>query len=290
MTVMGISMTAFAADSSVTFKDGKLTVFEPGSVHTNTDLFDNFKGVMPGDTRSEDITVQNKSKDFDSIKVYLRAVLHDETGNPVSEKVLNELRNDARRGGTSEAAYMYDFLSQLSMTVKNGETEIYKASPAELDGLVENVYLGSLRNGESLKLAIELAVPLEMGNEYANRVGEVDWVFTVEGIDDHKSYDDDDDDDDWDPSPRPPKPDSPSVKVLGAVSSDDTAITPPIPEAPDKPSVADAENKKRVMVLPKTGDTTHRVLWTVLGVGSGLMLLVLLILKRRSNDGDGEKS
>ena len=186
MTVMGISMTAFAADSSVTFKDGKLTVFEPGSAYANSDMFDNFKGVMPGDTRSEEITVQNKSKDYDYIKVYMRAVLHDESGNPISEKVLNELRNDERREQTSEAAYMYDFLSQLSMTVKNGTDEIYNASPDELAGLVENVYLGTLRKDQSLKLNVELAVPIEMGNEYANRIGEVDWVFVVEGYDDPK--------------------------------------------------------------------------------------------------------
>ena len=123
MTVMGISMTAFAADSSVTFKDGKLTVFEPGSAYANSDMFDNFKGVMPGDTRSEEITVQNKSKDYDYIKVYMRAVLHDESGNPISEKVLNELRNDERREQTSEAAYMYDFLSQLYDAYINFDTE-----------------------------------------------------------------------------------------------------------------------------------------------------------------------
>lgn len=294
MTVMGISMTAFAADSSVTFKDGKLTVFEPGSVHTNTDLFDNFKGVMPGDTRSEDITVQNKSKDYDYIKVYMRAVLHDESGNPISEKVLNELRNDERREQTSEAAYMYDFLSQLSMTVKNGTDEIYNASPDELSGLVENVYLGTLRKDQSLKLNVELAVPIEMGNEYANRIGEVDWVFVVEGYDDPKptrSDRDSDDSDDPDPSPRPPRRPSNNskgtptpVNAPSAVSPAENTITPPTPEFPEESSVADAQNTRKLSAgNPATGDTTHRVLWTMLSVGSGILLLGLILLKRRSD-------
>ena len=294
MTVMGISMTAFAADSSVTFKDGKLTVFEPGSAYANSDMFDNFKGVMPGDTRSEEITVQNKSKDYDYIKVYMRAVLHDESGNPISEKVLNELRNDERREQTSEAAYMYDFLSQLSMTVKNGTDEIYNASPDELSGLVENVYLGTLRKDQSLKLNVELAVPIEMGNEYANRIGEVDWVFVVEGYDDPKptrSDRDSDDSDDPDPSPRPPRRPSNNskgtptpVNAPSAVSPAENTITPPNPEFPEESSVADAQNTRKLSAgNPATGDTTHRVLWTMLSVGSGVLLLGLILLKRRSD-------
>lgn len=182
--VMGLSITAFAAESSVTFEDGKLVAFEPGSVYTDNDLFDGFKGVMPGDTRSEEITIQNKSNDCDYIKVYMRAVLHDDAGNPISDNVLAELRSDERRGTASELAYMYDFLSQLSMTVNNGTEEIYNASPDEPDGLTENVYLGTLRKGESLKLDVALTAPIEMGNEYANRIGEVDWAFVVEGFDD----------------------------------------------------------------------------------------------------------
>ena len=294
MTVMGISMTAFAADSSVTFKDGKLTVFEPGSTYANSDMFDNFKGVMPGDTRSEEITVQNKSKDYDYIKVYMRAVLHDESGNPISEKVLNELRNDERREQTSEAAYMYDFLSQLSMTVKNGTDEIYNASPDELAGLVKNVYLGTLRKDQSLKLNVELAVPIEMGNEYANRIGEVDWVFVVEGYDDPKptrSDRDSDDSDDPDPSPRPPRRPSNNskgtptpVNAPSAVSPAENTITPPNPEFPEESSVADAQNTRKLSAgNPATGDTTHRVLWTMLSVGSGILLLGLILLKRRSD-------
>ena len=184
MMVMGFATTAFAADASVTFKNGKLVVFQPGSDYTQTDLFNKFKNIMPGDTLTEEITVENQSGDSDYIKVYLRAVPHDETGNPISEKVLAELRSDERRGEKTELAYMYDFLAQLQLTVKNGAEMIYQASPDETGGLTNNVYLGSLRKGQSLKLDVELKVPIEMGNDYANRIGEVDWVFAAEAFND----------------------------------------------------------------------------------------------------------
>jgi|BioPla2DNA2_1021312.scaffolds.fasta_scaffold02533_13 hypothetical protein len=184
LMLIGLSAAAFAAPSTVSFENGQLLVFAPGSVYTTTSLFDNFKGVMPGDVLSEEITVKNNSDDCDYIKVYVRAILHDEAGNPISDKVLQELQNDTRRGATSELEYMYDFLSQLSLTVKNGATPIYDASPDQLDGLTSNVYLGTLRKGETLVLNTQLSVPLTLGNEYANRIGEVDWVFVVEGYDD----------------------------------------------------------------------------------------------------------
>ena len=79
---------------------------------------------------------------------------------------------------------MADFLAQLSMKVYNGETVIFDASPDEVDGLKENVLLGTFRQGESGTLTVELQVPIELGNAYASRVGEVDWIFTVEALDD----------------------------------------------------------------------------------------------------------
>lgn len=183
LMLMSVSATVFAA-SSVSFENNQVVVFAPGSSETATDLFDNFKNVMPGDTLSEVITIKNNTNQADYIKVYMRAVLFDETGNPLSDKVLAELQADTRRGAMTPLAYMYDFLSQLSMTVKNGATEIYNASPDQLDGLAANVYLGTLRQNEFLTLDVQLSVPIELDSTYANRSGEVGWVFVAEGFDD----------------------------------------------------------------------------------------------------------
>lgn len=185
--LMSLPMAAYAAESTVTFENSKLVAFAPGSVYTSTDLFENFKGVMPGDVRSEIVTVQNECSGYDYIKVYMRAILHDESGNPISDKVLAELSADERRAPETELEYMYDFLSRLSMTVYNGSSVIYSASPDELDGLVSNVYLGTIRKGQTITLNVQLSVPLELSNEYSDRIGEVDWVFVVEAFDDAPS-------------------------------------------------------------------------------------------------------
>lgn len=159
---------ALAADSSVTYGDGNVVAFAPGSVYTGTDLFDNFKGVMPGDVRQQIVTVKNQNNEFDYLKVYLRAVPHSEANQPQSG-VTYELSND--------------FLSQLGMKVWNGTTLIYSDSPDEPDGLSTPVYLGQIAKNESITLKVELSVPITLGNEYAGRIGEVDWAFTFEGFD-----------------------------------------------------------------------------------------------------------
>lgn len=161
-------ITAFAMDGTVTIKAPGLISFGPGSTFTETDLFDSFKNVMPGDTRSQHIVITNNWAQYDHIRVYLRAEAHDASNAPVS-------------GVT--AADSNAFLSHLSMTVTRSRDnkEIFRASPEKLDGLKNNVLLATLNRGESTSLDVELTVPISLGNDYANRVGEVDWIFTIEG-------------------------------------------------------------------------------------------------------------
>lgn len=171
LVVMSMSVTAFAASPSITFEGfSKGFDFQPGSEYTETDLFGSFKNVMPGDTVTETITFTNSATDCDFVNLYMRAEAHDETDNPLSPKVAEK----------ESVATMTEFLSKLSMKVWNGTELIYDASPDQLDGLKSNKLLGTFRTGETATLKVELSVPIELGNKYANRVGEVDWIFHVE--------------------------------------------------------------------------------------------------------------
>ncbi|MDI9496971.1 MAG: Cna B-type domain-containing protein [Bacillota bacterium] len=174
LLVMGLASTAFAAGPSITFEgfSGGFD-FGPDGEHTETDLFDSFKGVMPGDILTEEITFTNAATDCAFVNLYMRAEAHDED-NPLSEEV-------AASGET--VATMTEFLSQLSMKVWNGSELIYDASPDELDGLQDNKFLGTFRTGETTVLKVELTVPIDLDNRFANRMGEVDWIFLVEAFD-----------------------------------------------------------------------------------------------------------
>lgn len=214
--VLSLSVTAFAADSTITFNGAQEGFdFQPGSEYTATDLFDNFKNVMPGDKLTETIQVKNEASDCDYIKLYMRAVVHDENGNPLTYSEAFENAEGKDQAGVEDrrdetVVAMQDFLSQLTMRIYNGDQLIYDASPDEAGALVNNVLLGSLSKGESLNLRVELDVPIELGNEYANRVGEVDWVFLAECIEYekltvHKV---------WDDNGYPDRPDSVTVHLL----------------------------------------------------------------------------
>ena len=171
LMVMSLASTAFAASPSITFNGfSKDFDFQPGSEYTQTDLFGSFKNVMPGDTVTETITFTNSATDCDFVNLYMRAEAHDETANPLSSKVAEK----------ETVVTMTEFLSKLSMKVWNGTELIYDASPDELDGLKTNKFLGTFRTGETATLKVELTVPIELDNKFANRVGEVDWIFHVE--------------------------------------------------------------------------------------------------------------
>ena len=171
LIVMSLSSTAFAAAPSITFKGFTSGFdFQPGSEYTETDLFNSFKNVMPGDTVTETITFTNSASDCDFVNLYMRAEAHDETANPLSPKVADK----------ETIAAMTEFLSKLSMKVWNGTELIYDAAPNELGGLGSNKFLGTFRSGETATLKVELSVPIDLDNKFADRIGEVDWIFHVE--------------------------------------------------------------------------------------------------------------
>ena len=197
IAVAVLTIPVLAADAVVR-RDGTsgLVIETIGSGYTDTDLFGNFKNVMPGDELTENITIKNNVSGFDYVKLYIRAVPHDEQGNPLTydEKFENEDGKDRQNvdGERDETvATMANFLSELSMEIylvnaDGTKQSIFSASPDQTAQLTDNVLLGTFAKGKSAKLEAVLTVPAGLGNEYAYRVGEVDWVFTVEGFNNEK--------------------------------------------------------------------------------------------------------
>lgn len=152
--LLAFCTTAVAAGSTVTY-DGTADkfVFSPA----NTDMFQNFKGAMPGDLLIQDISVKNDVSNGVKVKIYLRAE-------------------------PTEEAYK-EFLSQMALTVTQvGDSELFSAPADQQGGLATNVCLGTFYSGAEVDLKVALDVPLTLDNEFQNSVGVINWVFSAEEL------------------------------------------------------------------------------------------------------------
>lgn len=149
----------YAADGKVTYSGNAGNfVFDPGSDKSLTDLFPNFKGVMPGDTLTQKITLKNNADNNVKVKIYIRSL------------------------GAHEDSV--EFLSQLSLKVLKSEDNemayMFNAPANETAQLSDWVYLGELYSGGEINLDVTLNIPVELDNQFQNKIGYLDWEFKIE--------------------------------------------------------------------------------------------------------------
>lgn len=153
------TVTVFAADGKVIYSgNAEKFVFEPGSEHSLTDLFPNFKGVMPGDTLTQKITVKNHADNKVKVKIFMRSLgAHED-----SVKFLSQLGLKVAKSEDNNMAYMFD------------------AAANETAQLTEWVCLGTLYSGGEVNLDVTLQVPVDLPSKFQNNIGYLDWEFMIE--------------------------------------------------------------------------------------------------------------
>lgn len=149
--------SAMAEEASVNYVNGaEAFVFLPGSSYSGSDMFENFKNCVPGDVRTQEITVRNYTGK--QVRIYMKA-------EPIAE---------ADRA----------FLEQLHMTVTSKDGVIFEAAPSETAQLTEYVLLGTFKYEGTTDLLVQLTIPVEMGNEHMGAIGTVPWTFMAEELPD----------------------------------------------------------------------------------------------------------
>lgn len=152
-------LPVYAADGKVTYSGNAGNfIFEPGSKYSPTDMFPNFKDVMPGDTLTQKITVKNDADNKVKVKIYMRSLgAHED-----SVEFLSQLGLKVAKSEDNEMAYMFD------------------AAANETAQLTDWVCLGTLYSGGEVNLDVTLNVPVTLDNEFQNKIGYLDWEFMIE--------------------------------------------------------------------------------------------------------------
>ena len=159
LLLLGAALPVHAAGGNVTYSGNAGNfIFEPGSSYSATDLLPDFKDVMPGDSRTDQVTVRNNADNQVKVDIYMRA-LGAQSG---SEDFLSKLHLKVKVASDSTMPYMFD------------------AAASETAGLTDWVKLGTLYSGGEVKLDVTLEVPVTLDAAYMNQVGYFDWEFKVE--------------------------------------------------------------------------------------------------------------
>ena len=172
LLVASTAVSFAAKDAGVVSYEGQVEkfLFKPGSDYSKTDLFGkDFKGVMPGDTLTDTVTVRNNASDKVNVEIFMRAL---------GATDLQEGVDGSTSVSQQDSAYFLDELGLIVYRADN-KKELFDSAASETAQLTDWVSLGTFESGEEVDLTVELTVPIEMDSDYAAKIGALDWQFKV---------------------------------------------------------------------------------------------------------------
>ena len=166
-------------NSYITFEGDKTSgrfSFGPGASFSSTDLFVGLRDLMPGDTKTQTITVNNYATDKIELVLYIKS---DWESDNESELLGDKINITFTADGNAE-----DFdTSPISEEQRNGWVlvgEINSAGGSAVQDLSEWTYLGTLHVGGSVDVKATVDVPITLGNGYQEKTGRVEILVQAE--------------------------------------------------------------------------------------------------------------
>ena len=153
MTLLTGVVSVGAVDGHVTYDgNARAFIFAPGSSYSPTDLFPDLKGVMPGDTRTQKITVRNDAARNVKTNIWLRS----EYADAASQDFLSKLSLSLTVGNENGQAYM--FSPSGALTADNDGWillgTLYSGGEVDLERMA-NVLLDEFRSGKLGRITLE---------------------------------------------------------------------------------------------------------------------------------------
>lgn len=215
------------------------------------DLFKGFKGLMPGDTRTQVIHIGNE--DEKTSFIYLYALQADEDAFESAE----------------QKAISDELMQLLTVTITNEKDDsvIYSGKlygeegSFSMYGEAQAICLGGFAQGESADLTVELQVPTELNNRYADAVGKIKWIFTCSQED-----------------PPVEQPTQPPTEPMTEPATQPS--TEPMTEPATQPT-----NPPKAPDIVTTGDIyTVPVLAAAAAATAAILAIAVLLIKRRKKN------
>ena len=224
----------------------------------STDLFTNFKGVVPGDTITQDVVIELANVEHPT-RLYLRA---DTAGmDPATVAALSE--------GVTLSVDFDDAEGLVAEPQSDAPTEVFAEDAS--------VLIAEVTESTATTMHLTLSVDTSVGNEIADMRAEIPWVVTVEEEDDAVTPPDDGDDE----TPTPPDDGDDETPAPQPPADDDQTTPPTDTQKPAGEKPAGDGQKPSGGPVPETGDVLLTVAPLLATAGASLAGAGALILGRR---------